>query len=420
MNKIKCPHCKEDFKIDESGYADIVQQVRNNQFKEELNKRLELAENDKKTAVELAEAKIKNEFQGKLAERDKAMEAVKAQNTILMQDELLKKEKEIMEMQSIIENAETTKKLAITEALREIEKKRDELENNLKLADTEKQLMEKSIKEQYNDKLNNKDETIKLKEDEIARLKDYKQKLSTKMVGESLEQHCEIEFNKVRVMAFPNAYFEKDNDTKTGFKGDYIFRENDLEGNEIISIMFEMKNQNDATVAKKENESFFKKLDKDRNDKKCEYAILVSTLENDNDFYNQGIVDVSYKYEKMFVIRPQFFIPIISLLRNAAMNSLQYKAELNLMRNQNIDITNFEEKINAFKDGFARNYDLASRQFATAIDEIDKTMSHLQKTKEALLSSSNNLRLANNKAADLTIKKLTHGNPTMNAKFKNK
>jgi hypothetical protein len=420
MNKIKCPHCKEDFKIDESGYADIVQQVRNNQFKEELNKRLELAENDKKTAVELAEAKIKNEFQGKLAERDKAMEAVKAQNTILMQDELLKKEKEIMEMQSIIENAETTKKLAITEALREIEKKRDELENNLKLADTEKQLMEKSIKEQYNDKLNNKDETIKLKEDEIARLKDYKQKLSTKMVGESLEQHCEIEFNKVRVMAFPNAYFEKDNDTKTGFKGDYIFRENDLEGNEIISIMFEMKNQNDATVAKKENESFFKKLDKDRNDKKCEYAILVSTLENDNDFYNQGIVDVSYKYEKMFVIRPQFFIPIISLLRNAAMNSLQYKAELNLMRNQNIDITNFENKINAFKDGFARNYDLASRQFATAIDEIDKTMSHLQKTKEALLSSSNNLRLANNKAADLTIKKLTHGNPTMNAKFKNK
>ncbi|MDC0302382.1 DUF2130 domain-containing protein, partial [bacterium] len=351
MNKIKCPHCKEDFKIDESGYADIVQQVRNNQFKEELNKRLELAENDKKTAVELAEAKIKNEFQGKLAERDKAMEAVKAQNTILMQDELLKKEKEIMEMQSIIENAETTKKLAITEALREIEKKRDELENNLKLADTEKQLMEKSIKEQYNDKLNNKDETIKLKEDEIARLKDYKQKLSTKMVGESLEQHCEIEFNKVRVMAFPNAYFEKDNDTKTGFKGDYIFRENDLEGNEIISIMFEMKNQNDATVAKKENESFFKKLDKDRNDKKCEYAILVSTLENDNDFYNQGIVDVSYKYEKMFVIRPQFFIPIISLLRNAAMNSLQYKAELNLMRNQNIDITNFENKINAFKDG---------------------------------------------------------------------
>ena len=420
MNKIKCPHCKEDFKIDESGYADIVQQVRNNQFKEELNKRLELAENDKKTAVELAEAKIKNEFQGKLAERDKAMEAVKAQNTILMQDELLKKEKEIMEMQSIIENAETTKKLAITEALREIEKKRDELENNLKLADTEKQLMEKSIKEQYNDKLNNKDETIKLKEDEIARLKDYKQKLSTKMVGESLEQHCEIEFNKVRVMAFPNAYFEKDNDTKTGFKGDYIFRENDLEGNEIISIMFEMKNQNDATVAKKENESFFKKLDKDRNDKKCEYAILVSTLENDNDFYNQGIVDVSYKHEKMFVIRPQFFIPIISLLRNAAMNSLQYKAELNLMRNQNIDITNFENKINTFKDGFARNYDLASRQFATAIDEIDKTMSHLQKTKEALLSSSNNLRLANNKAADLTIKKLTHGNPTMNAKFKSK
>ena len=419
MNKIKCPHCKEDFKIDESGYADIVQQVRNSQFKEDLNKRLELAENDKKTAVELAEANIKNEFQGKLADKEKDLAEIKAENSILMQNELLKKEKEIMEMQSVIQNTETSTKLAISEAVKTIEKQRDELQNNLKVADTEKQLMEKSIKEQYNNQLITKDETIKLKEDEISRLKDYKQKLSTKMVGESLEQHCEIEFNKVRVMAFPNAYFEKDNDIKTGFKGDYIFRENDLEGNEIISIMFEMKNENDATIAKKENESFFKKLDKDRNDKKCEYAILVSTLESDNDLYNQGIVDVSYKYEKMFVIRPQFFIPIISLLRNAAMNSLQYKAELNLMRNQNIDITNFEEKINAFKDGFARNYDLASRQFATAIEEIDKTMNHLQKTKDALLSSSNNLRLANNKAADLTIKKLTHGNPTMKEKFKN-
>ena len=261
MNKIKCPHCKEDFKIDESGYADIVQQVRNSQFKEDLNKRLELAENDKKTAVELAEANIKNEFQEKLADKEKDLAEIKAENSILMQNELLKKEKEIMEMQSVIQNAETSTKLAISEAVKTIEKQRDELQNNLKVADTEKQLMEKSIKEQYNNQLITKDETIKLKEDEISRLKDYKQKLSTKMVGESLEQHCEIEFNKVRVMAFPNAYFEKDNDIKTGFKGDYIFRENDLEGNEIISIMFEMKNENDATIAKKENESFFKKLD---------------------------------------------------------------------------------------------------------------------------------------------------------------
>ena len=420
MNKIKCPHCNEDFTIDEGGYADIVQQVRTSQFEEDLNKRLELAENDKKAAIKLAEANIKSEFQGKLAERDKAMEALKAENTILMQDELLKKEKEIMEMQSVIENAENTKKLAVSEALREIEKQRDELENNLKLADTEKQLMEKSIKEQYNNRLNNKDETIKLKEDEIARLKDYRQKLSTKMVGESLEQHCEIEFNKLRATAFQNAYFEKDNDTKTGFKGDYIFKETDFDGNEIISIMFEMKNQNDATVAKKENESFFKKLDKDRNDKKCEYAILVSTLESDNDFYNQGIVDVSYRYKKMFVIRPQFFIPIISLLRNAAMNSLQYKAKLNLMRKQNIDVTNFEEKMSDFKEKFARNFDLASRQFEEAIIRIDQSITNLKKTKEELLKSANNLRLANDKAEGLTIKKLTRGNPTMQEKFKNK
>ena len=256
-----------------------------------------------------------------------------------------------------------------------------------------------------------------MKDDEINRLKDFKQKLSTKMVGETLEQHCEVEFNKLRATGFQNAYFEKDNDSRGGTKGDYIFRETDEEGNEIISIMFEMKNENDETSTKKRNEDFFVKLDKDRRDKGCEYAVLVSLLESDNEFYNTGIVDVSYKYKKMYVVRPQFFIPIITLLRNAAMNSMAYKAELNLMRNQNIDITNFEEKINAFKTGFARNYDLASRKFKTAIDEIDKTISHLQKTKDALLSSENNLRLANNKADDLTIKKLTYGNPTMKAKF---
>ena len=269
----------------------------------------------------------------------------------------------------------------------------------------------------FKNKLEHKEEAIKLKEEEIERLKEYKQKLSTKMLGETLELHCEIEFNKLRATAFQNAYFEKDNDARGGTKGDYIFKESDEAGNEIISIMFEMKSENDQTATKKRNEDFFAKLDKDRRDKGCEFAVLVSILETDNEFYNTGIVDVSYKYPKMYVIRPQFFIQIITLLRNAAMNSMEYKAELTLMRNQNIDITNFEDKINDFKTGFARNYDLASRQFKTAIEEIDKTMRHLQKTKEALLSSVNNLRLANNKTDDLTIKKLTHGNPTMKAKF---
>ena len=273
------------------------------------------------------------------------------------------------------------------------------------------------MNEKFRNKLVVKDDTIRMKDDEIERLRDFKQKLSTKMVGETLEQHCENEFNKLRATGFQNAYFEKDNDSRTGTKGDYIYRENDEEGNEIISIMFEMKNENDETATKKRNEDFFAKLDKDRKSKGCEYAVLVSLLESEDEFYNTGIVDVSYKFEKMYVVRPQFFIPIITLLRNAAMNSMEYKAELNLMRNQNIDITNFEEKLNIFKTGFAKNYDLASRKFKTAIDEIDKTIVHLQKTKDALLSSENNLRLANNKADDLSIKKLTHGNPTMKARF---
>ncbi len=330
---------------------------------------------------------------------------------------MAQKETEIAEMKANIQKAELDKKLAVSEATRKIEKERDDLANDLKMKESEKQLEEKSIKETYTNKLLAKDEAIKMKEDEIERLKDFKQKLSTKMVGETLEIHCETEFNKLRATAFQNAYFEKDNNSSGGTKGDYIYRENDLAGNEIISIMFEMKNENDQTATKKKNEDFFAKLDKDRNEKNCEYAVLVSLLESDNEFYNTGIVDVSHKFPKMYVIRPQFFIPIITLLRNAAMNSMQYKAELNLMRNQNVDITNFEEKINSFKEGFARNYDLASKKFATAIVEIDKTISHLQKTKEALLSSENNLRLANNKAGDLTIKKLTHGNPTMKTKF---
>ena len=289
--------------------------------------------------------------------------------------------------------------------------------NEVKTKELEKQNLESTLVQEYTAKLQSKEEIIKYKEEEIARVKDMKAKLSTKMIGETLEQHCATEFNKLRATAFQNAYFEKDNDARSGSKGDFIYKETDEAGNEIISIMFEMKNEGDETATKKKNEDFFKELDKDRNEKKCEYAVLVTMLEAESEYYNTGIVDVSHKYQKMYVVRPQFFIPIITLLRNAAMNSLKYKAELALVRNQNIDITNFEEKINQFKEGFARNYDLASRKFQTAIDEIDKTIIHLQKTKEALLSSDNNLRLANQKAEDLTIKKLTHGNPTMKAKF---
>lgn len=287
----------------------------------------------------------------------------------------------------------------------------------VKLKDTEKDLLEKSLTEKFEADLKEKDAIIKYKDEEIALRKDMKLKLSTKMIGETLEQHCETEFNKLRATAFQKAYFEKDNDSRSGSKGDYIYRENDDSGNEIVSIMFEMKNEGDETATKKKNEDFLKELDKDRTEKKCEYAVLVSLLEADSEYYNSGIVDVSHKYPKMYVVRPQFFIPIITLLRNAAMNSAKYKAELALVRSQNIDITNFEEKMNKFKEGFARNYELASRKFKEAIDEIDKTISHLQKTKDALLSSENNLRLANDKADDLTIKKLTHGNPTMKAKF---
>ena len=417
MNEIICPSCSTAFKIDEAGFAEIVAQVKNQQFEEELQTRLDLAEKDKVNAIRLAEANLKNALQDDLAKKDNEIISLKAQSAQNLAEKLAQKENEIAEMKANIQKAELDKKLAVSEATRKIEKERDDLANDLKIKESEKQLQEKSIKETYTNKLIAKDAAIKMKEDEIERLKDFKQKLSTKMVGETLEIHCETEFNKLRATAFQNAYFEKDNNSSGGTKGDYIYRENDLAGNEIISIMFEMKNENDQTATKKKNEDFFAKLDKDRNEKKCEYAVLVSLLESDNEFYNTGIVDVSHKFAKMYVIRPQFFIPIITLLRNAAMNSMQYKVELNLMRNQNVDITNFEEKINSFKEGFARNYDLASKKFATAIVEIDKTISHLQKTKEALLSSENNLRLANNKAGDLTIKKLTHGNPTMKTKF---
>lgn len=393
--EIICPNCKKAFKVDEASFANILKQVRDHQFEEEVQNRLELAAREKESAVQLAVAQLKNTIQEDLAKKDAELNALKAK----------------------METVELEKKLSVTEAVQKIEKQRDELANELKSKEFEKKLEENSLIEKFNNELKTKEEIIRLKDDEIARVRDLKQKLSTKMIGETLEQHCEMEFNKLRATAFQRAYFEKDNDARSGSKGDFIYRETDEQGNEIISIMFEMKNENDETTNKKRNEDFFKELDKDRSEKKCEYAVLVSLLEADSELYNFGIVDVSHKYSKMYVIRPQFFIPIITLLRNAAMNSLHYKAELALVKSQNIDITNFEDNINTFKEGFAKNYELASRKFKTAIDEIDKTIDHLQKTKEALLSSENNLRLANNKADELSIKKLTKGNPTMIAKF---
>lgn len=417
MNDIICPNCHKAFKVDEAGFADILKQVRDHKFDEELQARLNLAEQEKKNAVKLAEANLRNSLQENLAQKDKELIELRAKNERELAEKLSKKEAELAAMKSKVEHAEIQKKLSVAEAVQKIEKERDELANNVKLKDAEKLVLEKSLNEKYTSELKAKDELIKFKDEEIALRKDMKLKLSTKMIGETLEQHCEIEFNKLRATAFQKAYFEKDNDSKSGSKGDYIYKEADDFGNEIISIMFEMKNEGDETATKKRNEDFYKELDKDRIEKKCEYAVLVTLLEADNELYNAGIVDVSHKYEKMYVIRPQFFIPIITLLRNAAMNSMKAKAELAIVKSQNIDITNFEDNITTFKVGFAKNYDLASRQFKTAIEEIDKTMDHLQKTKDALLSSVNNLRLANNKAEDLTIKKLIKGNPTMTAKF---
>lgn len=417
MNEIICPNCKKAFKVDEAGFADILKQVRDHQFEEELKNRLALADKEKDSAVKLAEANIKNSLQEQIAHKDKQLAELKVQSELALTEKLSKKDAEITQLKAKIDNVELEKKLAVNEAVQKIEKDKDNLTNELKTKDLEKQNLENSLVQKYSAELQNKDAIIKFKDEEISRVKDMKLKLSTKMLGETLEQHCETEFNKLRATAFQKAYFEKDNDSKSGSKGDYIYKEVDESGNEIISIMFEMKNEGDETATKKKNEDFFKELDKDRIEKKCEYAVLVSLLESESEYYNTGIVDVSHKYNKMYVVRPQFFIPIVTLLRNAAMNSLKYKAELNLVKNQNIDITNFEEKINVFKEGFAKNYELASRQFKMAIEEIDKTINHLQKTKDALLSSVNNLRLANNKTEDLTIKKLTYGNPTMKAKF---
>jgi len=417
INEIICPNCKKAFKVDEAGYADILKQVRDQKFDEELQKRLDLAEKEKREAVKLAEANLKNSLQEDLTKKENEITKLKAKSELELSEKLAKKDSDIAELRSKIDKAEIDKKLTVTEAVNKIEKERDVLANDLKNKETEKQLLEKSLREQFSADLKSKEDIIKMKDEEIALRKDMKLKLSTKMIGETLEQHCETEFNKLRATAFQKAYFEKDNDAKSGSKGDYIYRETDDEGNEIISIMFEMKNEGDETATKKRNEDFFKELDKDRTEKKCEYAVLVSLLEADSELYNSGIFDVSHKHSKMYVVRPQFFIPVITLLRNAAMNSMKYKAELNLIKSQNVDISNFEDNINKFKEGFAKNYELASRKFKTAIEEIDKTIDHLQKTKDALLSSENNLRLANNKAEDITIKKLTRGNPTMTAKF---
>lgn len=417
MNEIICPHCKKAFKVDEAGFADILKQVRDHEFDRELLERIQLMEKDKENAVKLAEANTKNELQATVAKKETELAEIKVQRDALVNELKAEKDAEIARLQASVQSAETEKKLAVTEAVNKVEKERDVLVSELKSKDTEKQLLETTLKEKFAAELKTKDDIIKLKDEEITLRKDMKAKLSTKMVGETLEQHCETEFNKLRATGFQHAYFEKDNDAASGSKGDYIYRETDDNNNEVISIMFEMKNEGDETVSKHKNDDFLRELDKDRAEKKCEYAVLVSLLEADSELYNTGIVDMSHKHSKMYVIRPQFFIPMITLLRNAALNSLKYKSELAMVRAQNIDITNFEDQMNDFKDKFGHNYDLASRKFKTAIEEIDKTISHLQKTKDALLSSENNLRLANNKAQDLSIKRLTRGNPTMAEKF---
>lgn len=421
MNEIICPHCKKAFKVDEVGFAEIVKQVRNHEFEAELRERVTLLEKDKASAVQLAEEKTKNELAADIAKRDAEIADLKARATAKIRElesagELqaaklkAEKEKELASLRAELDKYETEKQLAVTNAVTKVEKQRDEFASELRSKEAEQKLLESSLRDKYETELKNKDEMI-------AYYKDLKARLSTKMVGETLEQHCETEFNKLRATAFPNAYFEKDNDARSGSKGDYIYRETDEAGNEIISIMFEMKNEGDETATKKRNEDFLRELDKDRSEKHCEYAVLVSLLEADNELYNAGIVDVSHKHSKMYVIRPQFFIPMITLLRNAAMNSLKYKSELALVRAQNIDVTNFESQLNDFRDSFGRSYRLASERFQDAVASIDKSIAQLQKTKENLLKSEDHYRIANNKADDLSVKKLTRGNPTMAAKF---
>ena len=401
MQEIKCPNCGEVFVVDESGYAQIVQQVRDKEFDKELRRREEELAGKQESELRLLKLEQKQEYDAALAKKE---------------TEIQKLDRLIAELRAQISGTETEKKLAVAEVVSEIDRELSEktteitaLKSQLANKATENELKEQALQKQYEEKL-------KMKDEQIEYYKDFKARQSTKMIGESLEQHCLNQFNALRMTAFPNAYFEKDNDARTGSKGDFIFREA-ADGVEFISIMFEMKNEMDETATKHKNEDFLKELDKDRREKKCEYAVLVSLLEIDNELYNNGIVDVSYRYEKMYVIRPQFFIPMITLLRNAALNSLQYRRELELARHQQVDILRFEENMNTFKEGFARNYRIASERFKTAIDEIDKTITHLQKTKDALLSSENNLRLANNKAEDLSIKRLTKNAPAVKAMF---
>ena len=439
MNEIKCPQCGEMFTIDEAGFAAILEQVRDAEFDKEVRRHEQLMASEKQQAVQLAVAEALAKAQGDAAqkeariaelearlqaeqrERESQQRLAHAERERALADAAAAKDARIVELEQRVEAQgrafEAEKKLAVEQARSALERERDALAAQVALKDAEKSRCESALKEQLAIELKAKDDIIAYKDGEIERYKDMKARLSTKMVGESLEQHCETEFNKIRAAAFPRAYFEKDNDASEGSKGDFIFRECDEEGNEIVSIMFEMKNESDDSSHRHKNEDFFKKLDADRRKKGCEYAVLVTLLEPESELYNQGIVDVSYRFEKMYAIRPQFFLPMISILRNAALNSMAYKAELAVVRNQNIDITKFEEQMETFKSGFARNYDLASRKFQTAIDEIDKTILHLQKTKDALVSSENNLRLANNKAQDLTIKRLTRNNPTMKAAF---
>ena len=420
MNEIKCPNCGTIFKIDETEYDSIVKQIRDKEFEKEISLREQEHTKDKESAIKLAEAHLREELTKQVTERD--LEITNLKNELKTKeeqtqskleqeykDELNKRELEISELKNKIKLQESKNELEIQKAITEKDKRISDLSSELVVKSKEFELKQNSIKDSYESKLKDKDE-------QIAYYRDFKAKQSTKMIGESLEQHCSIEFNRLRPL-FKNAYFDKDNDARTGSKGDFIFRDYDDEGNEIVSIMFEMKNEADTTATKHKNEDFFKELDKDRKEKKCEYAVLVTLLEADNDYYNDGIVDVSHFYDKMYVIRPQFFIPLITLIRNLANKSLEYKKELEIIKNQNIDITHFEENINAFKEGFGRNYRLASERFAKAIEEIDKTIDHLQKTKEHLLKTDDNLRLANNKAEDLSIKKLAHNNPTVTKMF---
>ncbi|MGY3762166.1 DUF2130 domain-containing protein [Granulicatella adiacens] len=435
MNEIKCPHCQTVFTIDENSYADIVSQVRNKEFAEDVHKQLEFAKKQFETEKALAKEQEKRlydeeraNFEQKILSLELALKNADVKEEKNVQEALHQKEKEFNALQAELDQLkqqlqfkEVEFSQKFQEDLHAKERTILELKQAKELQQKEQEVQQTALKEKYELELRSKKDQfeleLKAKDEAIAFYKDFKAKQSTKMVGESLEQHCEIEFNRLRMTAFPRAEFGKDNDAKTGSKGDYIYREYDENGIEILSIMFEMKNENDETATKKKNEHFFKELDKDRHEKQCEYAILVSLLEADNELYNTGIVDVSYHYPKMYVVRPQFFIPIITLLRNAALNSLQYKQELALMRDQHIDITHFEEDLETFKKGFARNYELASKKFQSAIDEIDKTIKSLEKTKAALLSSENNLRLANNKAEDLTVKKLVKNNPTMKQRF---